>query len=559
MQATSQRVIPVEGNAALAAGAGLLAGELAQLFGVQTVAALFGDRLTVRIPLPLFAAMLSMLGPNAKHIYYVLVLIVQGILTALVGVAYWRFYAGPRTQRAAVINSSIDATTPRPVQPSYVDALPLVAVLWLLSAGIVAPALGGGFFGVGITGGAFAVLLSQMPADIAFALVFIWQIRNTVQRSLATPSGTSASRESAGLPALSRRAILRRTLAGAGLLSVGAFTVRLVGVGLGLGGEAGGTSLAVTNAPARIVPPPVPSYPAWTDIAGLTPDLTSPANFYYVSKNLVGDPQVGQSSWRLAIDGAANRPYSLTYDQLRALPKVEQYHTLECISNEVGGNLMSTGHFTGVRLANVLAAADIQPSASELVFYGADGYSDRLTLDQALDPRSLIVYLLDGQPLPPAHGFPARLLIPGLYGMKNGKWLTHLQLSAGTYSGYWEQRGWTPLAHVKMTSRIDTPTDGASLLSGTHWIAGVAYSGANGISRVEVSTNAGHTWAPARLKRPLGDLTWTLWEYPWEVTKGIYTIGVRAIDRDGNVQTPKQAPPLPDGSSGYDAVHVTVG
>ena len=193
-----------------------------------------------------------------------------------------------------------------------------------------------------------------------------------------------------------------------------------------------------------------------------------------------------------------------------------------------------------------------------MIFKAADGYSDSLHLAQALNEQSLVVYLLNGQRLPTAHGFPARLLIPGLYGMKNGKWLTELSLASGSYQGYWEQRGWTPEAIVKLTSRIDTPHDGDLIIAGPTSVAGVAYGGAKGISRVDVSVDAGKTWTPAAMRRPLGALTWTLWEYAWTPTTGSYTLLVRAIDLDGNVQTYVPSPPLPDGATGYHAISVTI-
>jgi DMSO/TMAO reductase YedYZ molybdopterin-dependent catalytic subunit len=313
-----------------------------------------------------------------------------------------------------------------------------------------------------------------------------------------------------------------------------------------------------SGGPDKIVPPPVPSYGEWAPVSGLTAEITRTSDFYYVSKNLVGDPQVSQGTWNLAITGLVNAPYNLTYADLMSLPKVERYHTLECISNEVGGNLISNAYFTGVRLADVLNKAGIQTGASTMVFHCADGYSDFLHLSQALNPDSLVVYLLNGQPLPQAHGFPARLLIPGLYGMKNGKWLTSLQLATGSYTGYWEQQGWTNEARVKMMSRVDVPLDGDLLVAGTRYIAGVAYAADRGIARVDVSTDGGQTWRPATLRRPLGNLTWVLWEYPWHATSGRYVIAARAIDLQGNVQIPTYAPPLPDGSSGYDAVSVVV-
>jgi DMSO/TMAO reductase YedYZ molybdopterin-dependent catalytic subunit len=330
-----------------------------------------------------------------------------------------------------------------------------------------------------------------------------------------------------------------------------------VGNLIGLPGSHG-PRLSLGDVPAKIVPPPVPQYGAYTAVRGQTAELTSPTDFYYVSKSLDGDPQIAAGAWRLQITGLVSAPYSLSYDDLKALPQVRQYHTLECISNDVGGPLMSNGDFTGVSLADLLNRAGIRPGASELVFHAADGYSDALHLSQALDPRSLVVYLLDGQPLPEPHGYPARLLIPGLYGMKNGKWLTSLELGSGGYTGYWEQRGWTPIAAVKLTSRMDVPHDGDLLLARSTYLAGVAYGGAKGIAEVDVSLDGGQTWQPANLKRPLGELTWVLWEFAWTPTSGQHVLAVRAIDLLGNVQTPASAPTLPDGASGYDAISVVV-
>jgi DMSO/TMAO reductase YedYZ molybdopterin-dependent catalytic subunit len=317
--------------------------------------------------------------------------------------------------------------------------------------------------------------------------------------------------------------------------------------------------LNVANAPKRVSPPPQPSYGPWTNLSGQSAEVTPTADFYYVSKNFVNDPQVDISSWRLTLGGSVSHPLTLTYDQLRARPAAERYHTLECISNEVGGDLMSNAYFRGVRLADLLNEAGLQPGATELIFRAADGYSDRLHLSQALDPQALIVYDINGAPLPQAHGFPARLLITGLYGMKNGKWLTALEVDSGDYTGYWESRGWTREAKVKMTSRIDLPTDGAVLTTKPMWIAGVAYSSDRGIGRVEVSTDAGATWQEATLRRPLGPLTWVLWQYRWQPTSGSHVLAVRAIDLAGDVQTISDAPPLPDGASGYHAVQVFVG
>jgi Oxidoreductase molybdopterin binding domain/Mo-co oxidoreductase dimerisation domain len=254
------------------------------------------------------------------------------------------------------------------------------------------------------------------------------------------------------------------------------------------------------------------------------------------------------------------QPTNLTYDALRSLPSVAQDQTLECISNEVGGNLISNAHWTGVRIADLLTSAGIKAGAGELIFRCADGYSDSLHLTQALGPRALVVYQINGQPLPKAHGFPARLLVPGLYGMKNGKWVTRLEVGAGMYQGgYWEQQGWSREARVKTMTRIDVPGNGDLLTPRPTVIAGVAFSGNRGISQVDVSVDGGRTWSAATLKRPLADQTWVLWELPWQPNTGSYVVTARAIDLAGFVQSPTAAPTLPDGASGYHAITVTVG
>lgn len=581
------------GAALVAAALGLLASLGARyVFGIASPAELFGERLAVLVPLPVFERLLATFGSNAKHLYFGGVVVAEGMLTALVGAAYWPLrdrllhaFAG-RPSGGRPPDSPTNAATPSPSAvsalpasqedgqsfslssipsipsvssvvnsspaPHALDAVALALLLWLLSAGVLAPLIGAGFFGAGLAGGVAAVFLADLVPNGVFALFYVVLMRRSPSHA------TGAEQDEARI---ARRALLRQGAIAVAVLAGGVAVWELVSSAVGnLVGlpSASRMRISPSNVPSKIVPPPVPQYGPYTPVSGQTPELTSPGNFYYVSKNLAGDPSVDAKTWRLQIGGQVNAPYSLSYDELRALPAVEQYHTLECISNDVGGNLMSNGLFTGVSLADVLNRAGIQEGASEVVFGAADGYSDFLHLTQALDPRSLIVYLLDGQPLPHAHGFPARLLIPGLYGMKNGKWLTLLKVDAGSYTGYWEQQGWTREAHVKMTSRIDEPRDGDLLLARPTYIAGVAYSGANGIAEVDVSLDGGQTWHAAALKRPLGALTWTLWEYRWTPTSGSYIVGVRAIDLDGNVQMPAGAPTLPDGASGYHAVGVTV-
>lgn len=541
MWPTSRSVARVALGPALLAAALAVVGALAlrYFFAIPTPAELYADEATTRIPLPLFEAMLTTFGGAAKHLYLVGGFIGEAALTALGGVLYV-------VARALALR--------RVSTLSYWDIPSIIIALLLLSAGLLAPIIGGGFFGVGLVGGAKMTVLSQLAPDLVFAWSFVSQLRSSARVHAA--AGLAAAQ-------FSRRALLRQSALAVVTLGGGIALWQALTSGLGalVGASPAHTTqptLSLSNVPERITPAPTPVYSVFPPVAGQAPEVTAAADFYYVSKNLAGDPMINGQSWKLAFTGMVDKPYRLTYDQLRALPQITQYHTLECISNEVGGDLMSNGYFTGVRLADALNAAGIQKGATELIFKAADGYSDRLHLSQALDGRSLIVYLLNGQPLPEAHGFPARLLIPGLYGMKNGKWLTELSLASGPYDGYWEQRGWTHEAFVKLTSRIDTPHDGDLLPVKPLTLAGVAYSGDKGIARVDISVDGGRTWAPAALKRPLGALSWTLWEYNWTPTSGVHLIVVRAIDLDGIVQTSVEASPLPDGSSGYHAITLTI-
>jgi hypothetical protein len=199
----------------------------------------------------------------------------------------------------------------------------------------------------------------------------------------------------------------------------------------------------------------------------------------------------------------------------------------------------------------------VKPGSTKVVFYSADDYSDSIHLSKALEPTTLMAVRMNGVTLPQEHGFPLRMLVPGIYGMKHAKWVTHIEIVNYNYQGYWQQRGWDDAAPIRMTSRIDTPLDGSTVSANrVTYIAGVAFSGNLGISEVDVSTDGGESWQRATLKRPLSDLTWVLWELTWKPQAGNYTVLVRAIDMEGNVQDPNNEPPLPKGSSGYHTITV---
>jgi DMSO/TMAO reductase YedYZ molybdopterin-dependent catalytic subunit len=295
-------------------------------------------------------------------------------------------------------------------------------------------------------------------------------------------------------------------------------------------------------------------------LSGRSPQLTPIENFYVVSKNLGGDPNLDGGSWRLKIGGLAGNPVTLTLQDLRALPATTEFVTLECISNNVGGALMSTGTFTGVSLKHLLEQVSPTAQASWAAFKAADGYTESLPLSAInSDPTILVAYGLDGQQLPGAHGYPARILIPGRYGMKGPKWLTEIELVDHERGGYWEQQGWDHNAVVKTTSRFDVPRDGEIVKMSGVDISGVAYAGKRGIGKVEVSTDGGASWTEALRTAPLSELTWVLWNLNWTPPKeGSYHLVVRATDGTGAVQESNSASSYPGGAMGYHEIRVDV-
>jgi DMSO/TMAO reductase YedYZ molybdopterin-dependent catalytic subunit len=304
--------------------------------------------------------------------------------------------------------------------------------------------------------------------------------------------------------------------------------------------------LAHVSAASR--PSPVTGDAAFDGIPGLASEITPLGSFYVVDEELV-DPDVDPGSWALEIAGLVDHPYRLSYEELTSLPAVERYVTLECISNPVGGDLISTAKWTGVRLADLLERAGVRDGAVEVVSSAIGGYSDSIPLDEAMRSSSLVAIGMNGHVLPREHGFPARLLVPGLYGMKQPKWLERIEVVDGPYAGYWEARGWSKAAVVKTMSRIDAATTSPD---GGFVVAGVAFAGDRGIAKVELSTDAGKTWQEAKVKTALSSEAWRLWRFPL-ADPGVRVI-VRAVDGEGRVQVQQPASPHPSGATGYDEV-----
>lgn len=290
------------------------------------------------------------------------------------------------------------------------------------------------------------------------------------------------------------------------------------------------------------------------DLSGITPT----ADFYIVSKNIDGDPMVDGKTWELRVEG--DKPYSLSLPELLAEPHVEQLQTLECISNYVGGSLMSTGVWKGVPLHRLLERAGIPSGTVEIAFACVDGYTESLPLEVALQPSTLVADHLNGGRLPDEHGYPARILVADRYGMKNPKWLTVVRPVHDPITGYWEGFGWSEQAIVNTTSRIDYPLNTQVLRAGELVpVRGIAYAGDRGISKVEISLNGGARWQPVTVHPAASRFAWSIWTFPWVPARGNYTLMVRATDGQGNLQVAwRSRGTFPSGAFGLANVLVTV-
>jgi DMSO/TMAO reductase YedYZ molybdopterin-dependent catalytic subunit len=298
-------------------------------------------------------------------------------------------------------------------------------------------------------------------------------------------------------------------------------------------------------------------------------EVTPTGSFYRVDVNIF-PPNVDVASWTLQVTGLVQNQITLDFSQLLAMDSVEQYNTLECVSNEVGGDLISTAKWTGVKLKDVLSKAQVMPEATYVVFRAADGYDVGIPMEKALLDGTILAYQINGGPLPAEHGFPVRMIVPGYYGMMNCKWLNSIELVGTTHQGYWQVRGWANEASYQTGSSIVTP-GGAQVVDrfgiapttqvpdGPTPIAGVAFAGDRGIEKVEVSTDGGNTWTPASTKDPLSDYTWVLWTADWNPpSAGSYSLAVRATDKTGATQTAAMATPFPSGATGYHIVDIGV-
>jgi DMSO/TMAO reductase YedYZ molybdopterin-dependent catalytic subunit len=491
--------------------------------GGPLVPEVLSDFVFAVIPISIVEAGVSLLGPFAKQL---------GFLACVV--LYFLALTG-----SAIIFLRLNRS-------GLAHGVFLVLFAWAATMLVLFPLLGAGVLGADLRQGRMVASLWMLAIYAVFALaVSFFSTRYLVSptgRGVEDTTNAVALRPGRFLPTtlIGRRGIARWTFYA--ILGVAAYDIGRAlldpWLRLGAGRVRHGSGV-------------------FPNIDGLATEVTSVSDFYEVSKN-VSDPDVDVRKWQLQIGGLVRNTFSLSYDEIRQLPFVEQYCTLECISNQVGGDLIGNALWRGVKLRDLLEQGALKPGVVDIVLKAADGYTDSIPLERALADGTILAYEMNGVPLNQTHGFPLRLIVPGIYGMKNVKWITGIEAVDYDFKGYWQKRGWDDRAEYKTMSRIDAP-DG-SIKGSAATIAGIAFAGDRGVRRVQVSTDGGKSWQDADLKPPLSGYSWVLWHQDWtSASPGSTLLIVRATDGNGVTQTSAHAPPIPDGSSGYHSRTIRVG
>ncbi|WP_433796645.1 molybdopterin-dependent oxidoreductase [Actinoplanes sp. CA-252034] len=385
-----------------------------------------------------------------------------------------------------------------------------------------------------------ATVLDAVPALLAAVLagLALWWLLRRRGAAAAVPDD-----------GVDRRLVLRLSL-----LAAGAGAMQAAGLAVsGQRQNAAGRSREAVRLPAAADPaPPLPT--------GVTSDFITPGGTFYRVDTALNVPSIDPSTWRLRIHGMVDREIEWSFADLLRRPLIERDITLNCVSNEVGGPYIGTARWLGVPLAALLREAGVRSGADQIVARSVEGMTIGTPVATTLDGRDTMLAVgMNGEPLPLEHGFPVRMLTPGLYGYAGAcKWVTELELTTfDQFDAYWVKRGWGSQGTVKTASRIDKPKPFDRMPAGTVTVAGVAWAQRRGIAAVEVSVDGG-PWAAAELLPTASADTWTQWRFSWRATGGPHSLAVRATDSDGTVQPETRATPFPDGATGWHTISVTV-
>ncbi|MGC4104755.1 MAG: molybdopterin-dependent oxidoreductase [Thermomicrobiales bacterium] len=511
---------------------GLIAGAMAAIAALVTMIGLravtgivslldvLADALLLAMPISLFSEIMGIFGKQAKT------LLLLGLMACIILIGAW---AGRMMAKGAPLRAGRSLLWARTVSWSM--------GLFGVSAAFAALYVLGRMPDVGAGLGVVRVVACILGAMTVFAVVLggVVSLRRA-ERASGSAATRPDTRTEATASAVDRRRLLTQAGLGvatlAGLTVLGREVIRIANRTVVVGGRRGTMPAAIT---------PIDE-------------------FYLISKNFVDPSPDRGDAWSIDIGGLVQNRITLTAQELEPMAGPIFVSTLTCISNPIAGPLIGTAEWTGVPLATVLNLAGVMSGAVKLIAEGEDGYQDSIPIERALSAEPHIVWKMNGEPLPPKHGTPVRLIVPGLYGIKNVKWLTSLTVTADDFKGYWQQRGWTDTAIIKTSSTIMVPGDRGVISAGPTAIGGIAFAGDRGIAKVEVSTDDGATWHAATITEnpsPAG-LSWVLWNLPWTPASGAYTLVVRATDGNGDLQTSDTASELPDGASGWHRITVGV-
>ena len=525
------------------------------------------------------------LGPLAKYTSFIGATLVNIILYGLIGILVGRLYdrLSWKSYLGKAIQSSIIA---------YVILLAITSVLLSLTEASAGP--------VAVSD----VILYLIPPNVAFGFVLPALYQKVSLRKPSTsklggekqaPAGFEREMEekqktstAAADPKINRRMFLRSAAA-----SVVALPILYYGTNRLL--------FSTQQQASQPVVPVLPatqsgSVPAGFENPALSPllqyEVTPTELFYRIDISPIV-PNVNAETWKLSVNGLVDNPIEITYEQLKAMPSVEQFSTLGCVSNKVGGDLISNAIWKGIPLKNILEQAQVRPGAKYIVFRCFDGYDVGIPLEKGLEDGTILAYEMNRAALTPEHGFPVRAIVPNIYGMMNAKWITEIEIVDYVYEGFWQRKGWSNIARINTLSSTVIPGNapirtrfrgflpvGSNVASSNNstssssssssssspvppgritTVGGIAFAGTRGISKVQVSIDSGSTWKEAAIKEPLSPYSWVMWaaelNLPNEQPKE-YKLTVRATDKAGKVQTSEIREPFPDGSTGYHMISV---